>query len=166
MSQILPLTTIIYYSKSGHSKRVAERLGIRLGVTPSEITTNSYSLPILGWIAAGRDGMQGRAVPLSEPLDLPSQGTIVLVGPVWAGGPAAPLNTVIDALAPGEQHVAAALTCGDPKEQTGPLEKMAQRLGRPLKAALVLSNKAQDAPGGGERLEAFATQLSDRVSTP
>lgn len=152
-------TLICVYSRSGHSRRVAEYLGNLLGIAPFEVRTGRYSWPVLGWIAAGRDGMQGRAVPLDPPLDLADGRRIVLIGPVWAGGPAAPLNTLIDTLAKGDQEVAAILTCGDPKEQAAPLDKMAERLGRSLTAGLVVSNAAQDSPAGQARIRAFAEAL-------
>lgn len=159
-----PLLKIFVYSKTGHSRRVAEHLGTRLGVAPSEITTARYTWPVLGWIAAGRDGMQGRAAPLEQPLDLPGRGLIVLVGPVWAGGPAAPLNTATDALKDGQQDVAALLTCGDPKQDAGPIDKMEARLGRPLKALLVLSNAAQDTSDGKARIDRFVAECIAQAS--
>lgn len=150
---------IFVYSKSGHSRRVAEHLGDRLGITPIEVTTTRYSWPVLGWIAAGRDGLWGRAAPLEQTLDLPGDGIVVLIGPVWAGGAAAPLNAMIDSLAAGTQEVAVLLTCADPKEPAAPFTKIAKRLGRPLKASMVLSNGAQDTPEGHERIKAFADAL-------
>lgn len=155
---------IYVYSKSGHSRRVAENLGNHLGVTPFEVTTRRYSWPVLGWIAAARDGMRGRAVPLDQSLDLPENGLVILIGPVWAGGVGAPLNTLIDGLTGGKQDVAALLTCGDPKELTAPLEKIADRLGRLLKAKMVLSNGVQDTPEGHERIKAFGDALCSQVA--
>ncbi len=147
--------TVIVFSKAGHSRRIAREIADYLGVTPVEITTPRYKLPILGWIAACRDGMRGAPVPLDQTPDLPGEGLVVLVGPVWAGGPASPLNTVVDMLKPGGQDVAVLLTCGDSKEQTGPLDKLETRLGRPLKAGLMLSNAVQDTPEAQPRLTAF-----------
>ncbi|MDJ0640566.1 MAG: hypothetical protein QNJ20_17210 [Paracoccaceae bacterium] len=147
--------TVIVFSKAGHSRRIAREIAEYLGVAPVEVTTPRYKLPILGWIAACLDGMRGAPVPLDQSLDLPDDGLVVLVGPVWAGGPASPLNTVVDMLKPGVQDVAVLLTCGDPKEQTGPLEKLETRLGRPLKATHMLSNAVQDTSEAQPRLAAF-----------
>ena len=162
MGQKPTSTTICVYSKSGHSRRVAEHVGNALGFAPFELSTNRYSWPVLGWIAAARDGMQGRAAPLKQIPDLPADGLVVLIGPVWAGGVAAPLNTVIDQLAKGQQDVAVLLTCGDPKEQAEPLKKIAKRLGRPLKATMVLANGVQNTPEGHARVDAFADGLGSR----
>jgi hypothetical protein len=151
---------ICVYSKSGRSRRVAERLGAALDVAPFELTTKRYTWPVLDWLAAARDGMRGRAAPLTQVPDVPGDGLVVLIGPVWAGGCAAPLNTMIDGLAKGEQEVAALLTCGDPKEQAAPLDTIAERLGRPLTAKMVLSNAAQDTPEGLARVDAFADALA------
>ncbi|WP_134643188.1 flavodoxin family protein [Pseudaestuariivita atlantica] len=160
-----PSSILIYvYSRSGHSRRVAEHLGNYLGVAPFEVTTCRYSWPVLSWITAARDGMRGRAVPLDQSLDLPEGGLVVLVGPVWAGGVGAPLNTLIDALANGEQDVAVLLTCDDPNELTASLHKIAERLRRPLKGKMVLSNGVQDTSEGHERIRAFAEALGVQVT--
>lgn len=147
--------TIVVYSKTGHSRLLGARIGGHLGVVPIEIATDRYTWPILGWIAAGRDGMRGMAAPLTGSIDLPRDGLVILVGPVWAGAPSAPMNTVVDALRGGSQDVAVALTCGDPKELPGPLEKVADRLGRALKAGLILSNAHDDTPDAEARIRAF-----------
>ena len=153
------LPRIIFYSRTGHSRRVAGVLGKRLNAEPFEVTTRHYSWPVLGWIAAARDGMSQVAPRLNERLEVPEEETVILVGPVWAGGAAAPLNTVIDVLSSGCQRVAVVLTCGGDKEETAPLERLENRLGRPLVAGLVLSNAAQDSPEAGPRLEAFLADV-------
>lgn len=155
-----PAVTVVTYSKTGHSRRVADRVAQGLGVTPLEVTTPRYTWPVLGYVAAGRDAMRGVAAPIHQTLDLPSDGTVLLVGPVWAGTPAAPLVTVLDALAAGDQRVAVILTCGDPEEKTGPIDKVAARLGRPLVASLVISNEAQNTPDGLNRFDDLAAGLA------
>jgi len=80
------------------------------------------------------------------------------------GGVASPLNSLIDALANGEQDVATLLTCGDPKELAAPLEQIADRLGRSLKAKMVLSNGVQDTPEGHERIKAFGDALCGQAA--
>lgn len=164
MAQNSSTNLIIYYSKSGRSRRVAENLGKRLGVRAVPVTTRRYTWPILGWIAAGRDGLRGASAPLEHAVDLPGEGTVILVGPVWVGGPAGPLNTIVDALKPGHQDVAVLLTCGDPKADTGPVSKFQQRLGRPLKAHLVLPNAIQDTPDADPLLDAFGAASLGEVS--
>ena len=165
MSQQTSPTDIIVYSRSGHSRRAAEELGRHLDLAPHEVTTPNYAWPILGWLAAARDGLKGRAVALDQPLEPVRDGLVVLVGPVWAGGAAAPLNTVIDRLAPGRAEVAVLLTCGDPKAPGTPLDKIAARLGRPLKAGMVLSNRVQSTGDGRARLEAFAAGLDTNATS-
>ena len=108
--------------------------------------------------------MRGKAAPLDQRVEVPGRGVVVLIGPVWAGGPASPLNAMTDHLAHGQQEVAVLLTCGDPKEQAAPLDKIAERLGRPLKAKMVLSNGVQDTPEGHARINAFVDALEARRS--
>ena len=65
-------------------------------------------------------------------------------------------------LKPGRQDVAVLLTCGDQKEEKGAVDKLETRLGRPLKASLVLSNAVQDTPEARPRLAAFLNACHDQ----
>jgi hypothetical protein len=155
MTQEPPKPSIFFFSRGGHSRRLAEELGARLGVSPVEVKTSRYTWPVLGWIAAGRDGMRGAAAPLEHAPDMPEAGLVILVGPVWAGGVASPLNSLVAVLKSGIQEVAIALTCMDPKEDPSPVQKAEHRLGRPLRASLVLSNAAQGTPAAAPRIAGF-----------
>lgn len=132
---------IICYSRTGHSRHLADQIVIALKGSLQVVTTPKYGWPIVGWFSAGQDGIRGAAAPLNETLRLPGRrGLAVLVGPVWVAKPAAPLNTVIDQLKGTHTRVAAALACGQRKQDPAPLDVIEQRLGRALVAGLVIAN--------------------------
>lgn len=147
---------IICYSKTGQSRALADRIAVAIEGHLQIVTTHWYHWPFLSWLTAGRDGYRGAPAPLNESVHLPGpDGLAVVVGPVWAGKPAAPVNTVIDRLVDADVRVAAALTCADAKESTAPLQVLERRLGRPLIAQLIVSNKRADDPDTAARLKAF-----------
>ena len=150
---------IICYSKTGQSRALADRIAVAMEGHLQIVTTRWYHWPFLSWLTAGRDGWREASAPLNEDVHMPSpDGLVVVVGPVWAGKPAAPVNTVVDALRTADTRVAAALTCADAKESTVPLDALETRLGRPLVAQLILSNKRADDLDAAVRLKAFALQ--------
>ena len=148
---------IICYSRTGHSRHLADQLADTMGGGVHVAATGRYGVPFLGWLSAGRDALRGHAPPLSGLGDMPDDSDpIVIVGPVWAGQPAAPLNTVADHLRGTGHRVAAALTCGDKSEDDRPLDILAERLGQPLVARLMLSNRAAASGQALSRIKRFA----------
>ncbi len=136
---------IIYYSRDGHSEKLAEDLATNMGAELCQITTHKYAPSVFGWLAAGRDALLGRSPKVSGLDELPPEDRlIVLVGPVWAGRPAAPLNTVIRMLKPTKHRVAMALTCGDPKAKEAPLDMAEKMLGRAFVSRSVLCSATEN----------------------
>ncbi|MEM8800934.1 MAG: hypothetical protein AAGB10_21465 [Pseudomonadota bacterium] len=136
---------IIFFSRDGHSEALAGVLSEELDGELSRVNTDRYKWPLWGWVRAAVDSLRERAPRLTgEPSYADEPGLIVLVGPVWVGRLAAPLNTVLDHLKPTDLRVALALTCGDPKEQTEPLQYAERRLCRSLAASTVVSSANED----------------------
>ena len=151
---------VYYFSRSGHSRRLARQLRDALDGKLTEIVTARYKLPLLGWFRAARDSLKHMAPPLQTSIEMPtSEDTVILVGPVWAGQPAAPLNAALDAVAKSGAKVAVALTCADKKSPTGALDVMAERLGKNLAAGMVMSNAHEGTAAEKERIDGFVADL-------
>ncbi|MEL6913170.1 MAG: hypothetical protein AAFP13_01585 [Pseudomonadota bacterium] len=136
---------IIYYSRTGHSRHLAEDLARRLEGTLCELSTRRYRWPVLGAVAAGRDALLGVAPEVSGLDELPeADDLIVLVGPVWAGRPAAPLLPVIKRLSKTEHRVAIALTCGDPRNDDAAITKAREHLGREFVSQSIMCSNRQN----------------------
>ena len=153
---MLATPQLICYSKNGHSRKLAQDLAKLMAGALQEVEAHLYQWPILGSARAGHDGFRGVAAPLKQVPDLTdADAPVVLVGPVWAGKPASPLNSVIDLLQGRDNPVAIALTCANPKEQQGALTYAQARLGRSLIAELMMSNAAQRSAETAARELAF-----------
>lgn len=155
---------VIFYSRSGHSKRFAENLAEKLEGELFEISTASYRWPLLGWITAGRDSLRGHAPTVTGVPELTDeQRLIVLVGPVWAGRPAAPLNTILDRLKQTKHAVAMGLTCGSKSPPENCLEYAEQRLGRPLVSSVVVCSANENWLMDNVRTRRFALECNTGV---
>lgn len=78
-------TLIVYYSKSGTTRRVAEEIAKTLNGDIEEIIEVGVCRSgFLGYVRAGRDGMRGRTSPIEPAKRRPSDYDLVLIGsPVW-----------------------------------------------------------------------------------
>jgi flavodoxin len=80
-------TLVVYYSKSGNTRRVAEEIARALGGEAEElIEIGAKRTGILGFLFAGRDGMRGRASQIEAPRKRPTDYDVLFIGsPVWGG---------------------------------------------------------------------------------
>ena len=79
-------TLVVYYSRSGRTRVASEKLAGLLGASVEELREKGVDRSgAMGYMKAGRDAMQKRAVEL-EPLkeDPAAFDLVVLAGPVWA----------------------------------------------------------------------------------
>ncbi len=80
-------TLVIYYSKTGNTRAVAERIAEVTGGELEELTERGVKRSgILGWLLSGRDGLCQRASTIDPPKrDVQSYDTVFVGSPVWGG---------------------------------------------------------------------------------
>lgn len=96
-------TLVIFYSYTGHTKRLAEELAAKESADAAEIRDRrrpgklkAYSL---GCLAA----MRGRPWPIEQPeADLPAYDRLILLSPVWAGNPPPAVHAFLEQLPEGK----------------------------------------------------------------
>ena len=89
-------TGIVLYSRSGHSRQVAQRLAQALKAEILPLHINRYGKGPFGFLRACFDSL--RQISLLEHGDLPDLSTydrVILCGPVWTSFPAIPLRDVL-----------------------------------------------------------------------
>ena len=80
---------VVYYSRSGNTKKVAETMARELKADLQQLVDKRGRSGLFGFLRAGRDAMKKRTTEL-QPLNLnPKDYDLILVGtPVWASNPA------------------------------------------------------------------------------
>ncbi len=92
MSKVL----IVYYSKSGKTKKVAEKLAKRLDADMVEIIDNKNRNGIFGFIFSGRDAVKEKMADIKEiGVDLKKYDRIIVGTPVWASKLSTPALTFL-----------------------------------------------------------------------
>lgn len=87
---------VVYYSRSGNTRRVAQALASQLGADIEEIRDTKDRSGVLGFIIAGSDAARGRLTQLESLRNDPSMYDLVVVGtPVWSGSVSTPIRTYL-----------------------------------------------------------------------
>jgi flavodoxin len=103
---------VLYYSYSGYTKKVAQKLAHTQGATLVEIQTRKRKNIVTTFLVDCPRAMMRKRVPI-QPVtqDLSGYDLITLAAPVWAGKPAPAFNAMVDLLPKGK-NVQVILTSG------------------------------------------------------
>ena len=87
---------LVYYSRTGTTRRIAEEIGESLGCDVEEVVDTKSRSGVLGWLRAGRDGGAGKLTRIGPvERDASDYGLVVLGTPIWNGNVSAPMRTYI-----------------------------------------------------------------------
>ncbi|MFH1054641.1 MAG: flavodoxin [Candidatus Altiarchaeota archaeon] len=87
---------VVYYSRTGLTKKVGEEIAKTLGCDVEEIFDTKDRSGVLGYMIAGRDAMRGKLTKIKETVKDPSQYDLVIIGtPLWAFTVSTPVRTYL-----------------------------------------------------------------------
>ena len=89
-------TLIVFYSRTGNTKKAAEALAALMGADLAEIRCARYGPGILSFLRAGFDSLTGR-LPAIEPVKRSAvdYDLAVIGGPIWTDHPALPIRAFL-----------------------------------------------------------------------
>jgi flavodoxin len=156
---------VVYYSRTGHTRRVAEEIAATLRADLEEIVDPENRLGLLGYLRSGGQAFFGQEADIREPLKDPAGYDLVIVGtPVWNWSLSAPVRAYLTRRQQrlARPAVAFFLTEGGSGEQRvfGQMEEL---LGKaPLEVMAV--REAEIASGRyHEKIRSFTEALADRL---
>ena len=89
-----PRTLVVYYSRSGNTRRVAEEIATVIGAELEEIIEDTRRSGLLGYLRSGRDALLHRLPAIGRSKHDPAKFDLVIIGtPVWTSSVAAPVRT-------------------------------------------------------------------------
>lgn len=153
-------TLIVYYSRTGTTRKLADALAAELKADVGEIRCDRYRPGGLRYLRAGYDSLNGNMPPIELPQKNPSEYDLVLIGaPVWTSYPALPIRAYLDNSPELPARIALFLTHGghSPPEKT--VEMMTSLLPRQIEAALTLSADEVNGDALPDAVGSFATGL-------
>jgi hypothetical protein len=77
---------VVYFSRTGTSKKVAEKIADKLSCEIIQIKDNMNWKGIFGYIKAGFYSSTNREVKIEIQGNLDAADELIVVGPMWAGG--------------------------------------------------------------------------------
>lgn len=85
---------VVFYSRTGNTRIVAEELAKILECDVEEIIDTKDRSGPLGYMKSGRDAMGRKLTVLQDPVNDPSSYDLLVIGtPLWAGHVATPVRT-------------------------------------------------------------------------
>ncbi len=106
-------TLVVYYSRSGNTKKIAEEISNKVKCDIEEIIDNKNRKGIIGWLISGRDAHSRKLTTISEINKDPSKYDVIAIGtPIWAGLMAPAVRTYINENKGKFKNVAFFCTCG------------------------------------------------------
>jgi len=104
---------VVYYSRTGTTQRVAERLAHWLGCDVEALRDRASRRGVLGALRSGVEAAFGMLAWLAPPLHDPGDYDVVLVGtPVWTAAVSSPVRTYLGQHRFRFRNVAFFCTCG------------------------------------------------------
>jgi len=88
---------VVYYSRTGATRKAAEYITKKLGADMEEIIDMKKRSGICGFIIGGRDALKRKETKINEIKKDPSKHDLIIVGsPLWAGNMAPAIRTYLN----------------------------------------------------------------------
>lgn len=152
-------TLIVFYSRSGNTKKVAEKLSNSLECDLEEIGDTQKRSGIIGFLRSGYQANRGELTVIQEVKNDPSQFDLVIIGtPVWSGTMSTPIRTYLQQNQDKLNNVAFFCTessSGDEKT----FKEMEEVCGKSPLNTLVLKVKRFDAETCQQKIDQFVEEI-------
>lgn len=87
---------VVHYSRTGHSRTLAEGIARALGADVEEIRDRTDRCGVAGWLRSGVEAALGASAEIDRPRHDPSRYELVVIGgPVWSGSVSPPVRTYL-----------------------------------------------------------------------
>ncbi len=151
---------IVYYSRTGTTRLLAEALAARTLGELAEITCTRYPTGFWGWLRAGRDSSRGWQPPIDYDRASDRPDCLIIGSPVWSGTLAAPVRSYLAQLADAPERVGLFLTSDDPPPHDKARNDTAALLGRAPDGWLTLQGADVRAARHMDEVEDFLRDLT------
>ncbi len=159
-----PRILVVYFSRTGHTKQIAERLASTLGADLEAISDQTNRSGLLGYLRSGLEAFSRRVIDIGTSVHDPSSYDLVIVGtPIWNMALSSPVRSYLRRH--GQQLRATAFFCtcggsGAPRV----FAQMAQLTRTPALATLAV--REGELPRSGDAIAHFVTELQPMLAGP
>ena len=152
-------TLVVFYSRTGTTKKVGEALAAKLGADIEEIKDTVNRSGAKGYLLSGRDAMRRKLTTLEPQSKNAFEYDLVVIGtPIWAWNMSAPIRTYVTEQKNNFKNVAFFCTMGGSGE-VGTFSEMAEVIGKQPLGTLALKTVQVVKNEFIEELENFTNDL-------
>ena len=154
-------TLIVYYSRTGVTRHVAQQLADLCAADLLQIQDVRPRDGMLGYLRSAVEATHGRCPPIALPeqLELARYQLVVLATPVWASHVSSPMRTFLRDHAPQLKRVAFLCTMGG-SGADAVFAELRELAGQPEEATCALTDREVLGHEQDAKLRQFAAQLS------
>lgn len=154
-------TLVVFYSRSGTTRKVAKAIVEKLNCDFEEIFDTKDRSGVLGFMTAGRDASFNKLTIIKATKINPSSYDMVIIGtPVWAFTMASPIRTYITENKDRFKKVAFFCTVGGVGSK-GAFKNMEEICGKPPVALLELLTKEVVEGNYGPKVKEFLEKIAN-----
>ena len=110
---------VIYYTRTNNSKRIAEKISNKLSCDVIQVTDNINWKGLVGYLKAGFYSMTNKHVDIKFLGNLDGVEEYIVVGPLWAGGLASALRTLLNQFPRDKVHLVVTSIGSHVKDRSG-----------------------------------------------
>jgi len=96
---------VLYFTRTENSQRIAEKISNELSCDLVQVTDHINYHGLFGYLKAGSYSMRNKHVDIEVLGDIDGLEEYVVVGPLWAGGLAPAVKTLLDQLPRNKVHL-------------------------------------------------------------
>jgi len=154
-------TIVVFYSRTGNTKFVAEQIASELGAEIEEVVDLKNREGKMGWLSAGRDATGNKETQIGETEKNLDTYELVVVGtPVWAWGPSAAIRTFLSKHSFAGKKVALFFTMdGNPRGAADKTKKLIPNA--VLSGELLLTKPTADKEATKAKITEWCAKLKD-----
>jgi len=157
-------TLVVCFSRTGHTRWIAERLAQRLDADLDVITEKTSRRGLRGYLRSGYEATFEREAPIDAGVFDPARYDLVVIGtPVWNASVSSPVRTYLQRHRHAFKAVAFFLSFGG-RGEAKVFRQMHQAAGRSPLGTLAIRDAEREQPVTQRRLEAFVEHLSRQVT--
>lgn len=155
----MPRTLVVYYSRTGNTKRAALELARKLGADVEELIDRKSRRGLFGYLRSGLEAALDREGDIAPPTrDAAEYDVVVLGTPTWNAAVSSPMRAYLRGYLRGTKALAFFCTCGG-SGSARVLRQMSELTGRPPVAAMVLRERDLSGGNAEPKIERFARAI-------
>lgn len=152
---------VVYFSRTGNTKKIAKKLSKELNAELEEITEPKNRMGALGFIKSGSEAMRKKIVPIHKPKHNPEKFDLIIVGtPIWAGRLSSPVRSYLSKYSGKLKRTAFFCTCTglNPEKAFEEMQKLSKK---PL-ATLLVREQELSTKKTQEKIKKFVKKLKTK----